>query len=46
MYRLDGHMVPIPPEHDFIAGFDAELVTQVLGDDDLPLGPDLVSHTR
>ena len=42
----DGDVVTIAPEHDFVSGFDAELVTQVLGDDDLPLWANLVSHTK
>ena len=38
-------MVAFAPERDLVARFEAELVAEVLGDDDLPLGPYLVSHT-
>ena len=37
--------VIVDPEIDLVARFDAELVSQLLGDDDLPLGTDTVSHT-
>ena len=33
------------PEAHFITGFDAEFVAQFLGNHDLSLGPDAVSHT-
>lgn len=41
----DGDVVPVAPEDDLVAGFDAERVAEVLGDHDLALGTDLVSHT-
>ena len=40
-----GDVVTVAPEHDLVPRFDAELVAQVLGDDDLPLRANLVSHT-
>ncbi len=44
-HRPDSNMVAVTPERDLIARFDAELVAEVLRDDDLPLGANLVSHT-
>ena len=46
--RGDPHrdMVIVQPEVDLVAWFDPELVSQLLGDDDLPLGPDAMSHTN
>ena len=41
----DGDVVIVEPEVDLVAWFDAELVSQLLGDDDLPFGADAVSHT-
>jgi len=41
----DGDVVIVEPEVDLVARFDAELVSQLLGDDDLPFGADAVSHT-
>ena len=41
----DGDVVVVEPEVDLVAWFDAELVSQLLGNDDLPLGADAVSHT-
>lgn len=38
-------MVVFAPEADFVARLDAERVAKVLGDDDLALGSDTVSHT-
>ncbi len=43
--RSDGHVVVVEPEVDLVAWFDAELVSQFLGDHDLPFGSDAVSHT-
>ena len=42
----DGDVVVVEPEVDLIAWFDAEPVAQLLGDDDLALGADAVSHTN
>lgn len=39
-------MVIVTPEADLVARLDAELVTKFLRDDDLPLWPDPVSHTK
>ena len=41
----EGDVVIVQPEVDLVAWFDAELVSQLLGNDDLPLGADAVSHT-
>ncbi len=41
----NGDVVIVEPEIDLVAWFDAELVSQLLGDHDLPLGADAVSHT-
>jgi hypothetical protein len=38
-------MIIVPPEADLVAGLDPELVSQLLWDDNLTLGPDTVSHT-
>jgi hypothetical protein len=43
--RADGDMVSVAPEADFVARLDPELVSEFLGDDDLSLRPDAVSHT-
>lgn len=43
--RPHGYMVSVPPEGDLVAGFDAEFVSQGLGNHDLPLGADTMSHT-
>jgi hypothetical protein len=42
----EGDVVIVQPEVDLVAWFDAELVSQLLGDDDLPFGADTMSHTR
>lgn len=42
----DGDVVIVEPEVDLVTGFDTELVTELLGDDDLPLGAYAVSHTE
>jgi len=42
----DGDVVIVEPEVDLVARFDAELVSQLLGDDDLSFGADAVSHTE
>ena len=42
----DGDVVVVEPEVDLVARLDAQLVSQLLGDDDLPLGTDTVSHTE
>jgi len=41
----DRDVVVVEPEVDLVAGFDAELVSQFLWDDDLALGTHAVSHT-
>ncbi|HVM54307.1 MAG TPA: hypothetical protein VM262_14030 [Acidimicrobiales bacterium] len=41
----DGDVVFVEPEVDLVAWFDAELVSQLLRDDDLPFGTHAVSHT-
>lgn len=41
----DGDVVVVEPEVDLVARFDAEVVSQFLGDDDLPFGAHAVSHT-
>lgn len=41
----DGDVVIVEPEVDLVAWFDPELVSQLLGDDDLPFGADTMSHT-
>jgi hypothetical protein len=41
----DGDVVFVEPEVDLVAWFDAELVSQLFGDDDLPFGADAMSHT-
>ena len=38
-----GDVVSLSPEGDFVAGFDAEFVSEFFGDDDLSLGPDDMS---
>jgi hypothetical protein len=38
-------VVIVQPEVDLVTWFDPELVSQLLGDDDLPFGADAVSHT-
>lgn len=43
--RANRHVVVVPPEADLVARLDPELVSQLLGDDDLTFGPDTVSHT-
>jgi prevent-host-death family protein len=45
MYGSHSNVVTVAPEHNLVAGFDAELGAQVLGDDDLPFRANLVSHT-
>ena len=42
----DGDMVVVEPEVDLVAWRDAELLSQFLGDHDLTLGTDAVSHTE
>lgn len=39
-------MIIVPPEADLVARLDPELVSQLLWDDNLTLGPDTVSHTN
>ncbi len=39
-------MIVVAPEADFVARLDAELITKLLRDDDLPFRTDTVSHTR
>jgi hypothetical protein len=39
-------MITVPPEADLVARLDPELVSQLLWDDNLTLGPDTVSHTN
>jgi len=41
----DGDVVIVEPEAHLVARLDAELISQLLGDDDLPFGADTVSHT-
>ncbi len=41
----DGNVVIVEPKVDLVAWFDAELVAQLLGDDNLSFGADAVSHT-
>lgn len=41
----DDHVVIVEPEADLVAWFDAEVVSQLLGNDNLPVGSDTVSHT-
>ena len=41
----DGNVVIVEPEIDLVAWFDTELVSQLLGDDDLPFGTNPMSHT-
>lgn len=43
--RANRHMVVVAPEADLVARLDPEFVTQLLGDDDLTLGSDTMSHT-
>ena len=38
-------MIIVPPEADLVARLDPELLSQLLWDDNLTLGPDTVSHT-
>lgn len=38
-------MVTVTPEADLVARFDPQFVAQLLGDHDLTLRPDPVSHT-
>ena len=42
----DGDVVAVEPEVDLVAWFDAELVAELLGDDDLAFGANTVSHTK
>lgn len=46
MGRPQGHMVLVAPEADFIARLDAELVTEILRDDNLALRSHTMSHTE
>ncbi len=41
----DSNVVIVEPEVDLVAWFDPELVSQLLGNDDLPLGTNAISHT-
>ncbi len=41
-----GDVVVVEPEVDGVAWFDAELVAQLRGDDDLAFGADAVGHTE
>lgn len=41
-----GDMVTLPPERDLIARLETKLVSQLLGDDNLPFCPNPGSHTR
>ena len=43
--KAHGNMSVLEPEVDFVAGFDPQLVAQLLGDHHLTLGPDTMSHT-
>ena len=43
--RANGDVIIVEPEVDVVAWFDAELVSQLLWDDDLSFGTDAVSHT-
>ncbi len=43
--RTHSDMIAVAPEADFVTGFDAEFVTQLLRNHDLPLGPYSMSHT-
>jgi hypothetical protein len=43
--ETDGDVIVVEPEVDLVAGFDAQAVSQLLGDHDLPLGADTMSHT-
>ncbi len=44
--RANGHMIVVAPEADLVTGLDAQFVPQLLGDHDLPLRSDTVSHTH
>lgn len=41
----NGDVVFVKPEVDLVAWFDAELVSKLLGDDDLAFGTNAMSHT-
>lgn len=43
--RSDGDVVVMEPEADLVTRLDAKLVAQLLGDHDLALGADTMSHT-
>ena len=44
--RAHGDVIAVTPEVDLVAGLDAQLVTELLGDHNLPLRSDPVSHTK
>ena len=41
----NGEVVFVQPEIDLVTRFDTELIAQLLGNNDLPLGADAMSHT-
>ncbi len=43
--RADSHMVVVAPEVDLVTRFYPEFVSQFLGDHDLALRPNSMSHT-
>ena len=43
--RTDGDVVIVEPEVDLVAWFDAELVSQLLRNDNLAFGAHAMSHT-
>jgi len=43
--RTDRHVIVVPPEADLVTRLDPQLVSQLLWDDDLTLGPNTMSHT-
>lgn len=46
MGRAQGQVILVAPERHLVTGLDAELVTELLGDDDLALGTYSVGHTE
>lgn len=43
--RANRHMILVAPEADLVTRLDPKLVSQLLGDDDLSLRPNTMSHT-
>jgi len=43
--RSNRYMIVVAPEADLVTRLDPKFVSQLLGDDDLPLGSDTMSHT-